>query len=110
VKKYSHNIEHFVFDLALIIFAAFCSGIINGSDWSLQKFPGIILMTTVGMGSLASVVSVRLYGNDFHQTRRELQSGMHPVWYWMSVFVMDLFRLLVYPFLFFVSTKSQTNS
>lgn len=109
VKKFSHAFDSMCFDLALVLFAAFASGLINGSDWQTSDYPGIALMSIVGMGALASVVNVRLYGNDRLQTRRELQSGMDALGYWFSIFLMDLGRLATYPFLYFVIFYSQPN-
>ncbi|KAK3280069.1 hypothetical protein CYMTET_12076 [Cymbomonas tetramitiformis] len=98
--QWFRDIHSAIFDAILVILAACSVGVILGSDWELNDVPNNSSLSTVTLGCLSVVGTLKILGEERVLFSRERASGVNTLCYFISkncVSMLDVFwRPLVF--------------
>jgi len=89
-----------MFDFSLLVFSAVIIGSVYGAHWKPQKYLMMIMLTSIQMGMIATMASLRNFGNDRVVFWRESSAGVLISSHFFSKNLTSLFELYVYPLIF----------
>lgn len=100
--QWFRDIQSATFDAVLVILAAVAVGVILGSDWELGDVPNNACLSTVTLGCLSVVGTLKILGEERVLFWRERASGVNTLCYFISKNCVSLLDVFWRPIVFLV--------